>query len=523
MSSQNNLEIKGNLREHPLAELLIEIFQAKLTGSMRISNAAQKTIVYFDTGDLVFAVSNSRSSRLFEMLLREEKMTKEQLAAIPDFTNDMALRENLTKYERFPKAEIDALFVRQIEQILKDAFGWQEGEWIFSPLVRVKGNIRFKIDSSLLLVEYARHASPENLARSFKSLEENFSVKSLKPVNINLLPQEAFVLSRFENSSLNVENLLLLSGLSDTATFNALYILWLGGFITRQNWNSPFSDRKVAAILSANLILIKDESAKDLETKADATQFVPAANDTPTAPEEVPADKTILLEDYLERTENAPNHYEIFDVAPDAPTAEIKRVYFSFARRFHPDLFHRQVGAEKHQQIQNAFTKIAHAYETLKNESSREVYDFKMRKELAEMENSRAAVSNGEDPNLQKQNSQAATNFEQGYSLLTDENYEDAIACLARAVHLADDNARYHAFYGKALSADAKQKYKAEAELQAAVKLDPDNVDFRFMLAEFFVQMRLFKRAEGELNRLLSISPNYDAARNLLDSLAKTS
>jgi len=267
--------------------------------------------------------------------------------------------------------------------------------------------------------------------------------------------------------------------------------------------------------------LIKDESAKDTETKTDAPQSVPAA-DAPAAIEEVPADKTISLEEYLRRTENAPNYYQIFDVAPDAPAAEIKRVYFSFARRFHPDLFHRQVEAEKHLEIQNAFTKIAQAYETLKNESSREVYDFKMRKELVEMENSRVASSNGEDPNLQKQNSQAAVNFEQGYELLMNENYEDAIPCLARAVHLADDNARYHAFYGKALSADAKQKYKAEAELQAAVKLEPNNVDFRLMLAEFFVQMRLLKRAEGELNRLLSVSPNNATARKLLDSLAKT-
>lgn len=519
MSSQNNLEIKGNLREHPLAELLIEIFQAKLTGSMRLACAVHKTIVYFDAGDVVFAVSNARSHRLFEMLLREAKLTKEHLAAIPDFTNDVALRENLTRNKRFSKEEIDALFVRQIEQILREAFGWQEGEWIFSPLVRVKGNIRFKIDASLLLVDFARQAAPETIGRSFKSLEENFNIKASKPVNINLQPQEAFVLSRFEDSPLNIEKIMLLSGLSDAATFKALYILWLGGFITRQNWNSPFSDRKVAAILSANLILIKDESAKEEETKVEETKFVSVESEPA---EEISEEKTISLEEYLERTENASNHYQIFGVAQEAPIAEIKRVYFTFARRFHPDLFHRQVEAEKHLQIQNAFTKIAHAYETLKNDSSREVYDFKMRKELAEMENEREAASNGTDPNLHKQNSQAAINFDQGYALLMDENYDDAIPCLARAVHLAEGNARYHAFYGKALSADNKEKYKAEAQLQAAIKIEPDNAEFRFMLAEFFVQMRLFKRAEGELNRLLSISPDNEEARNLLDSLTKT-
>jgi hypothetical protein len=40
------------------------------------------------------------------------------------------------------------------------------------------------------------------------------------------------------------------------------------------------------------------------------------------------------------------------------------------------------------------------------------------------------------------------------------------------------------------------------------------------MLAEFFIQYKLFKRAEGELNRLLENNPNNYEAHKLLDSLA---
>ena len=55
MTSQINLEIAGTLREYPLTELLVEIFRAKLNGSLRLSNdAGQKTVVYFDAGDVVF-------------------------------------------------------------------------------------------------------------------------------------------------------------------------------------------------------------------------------------------------------------------------------------------------------------------------------------------------------------------------------------------------------------------------------------------------------------------------------------
>lgn len=232
-----------------------------------------------------------------------------------------------------------------------------------------------------------------------------------------------------------------------------------------------------------------------------------------------PVEAAISLEDYLERTQNAPNYYRIFDVAPDAPVSEVKQAYFTLARRFHPDLFHTEIDTEKHRRIQNAFTIIAQAYETLKNESTRTVYDYRTRKELAEM--GKTAADAPENPVLQKQTEQAKADYERGFSLLLEGNYEDALPFLARAAHLVENNAHYRAYYGKALAADGAQKHKAEAELQAALRLEPDNADIRLMLAEFFVQVNLLKRAEGELNRLLAIFPGNSEARALLDSLPK--
>ena len=88
MNLPNNLEIKGNLPNNPLAELLVEIAEIRLNGSLRVSSDAQKIVIYFDAGEAVFAVSNARQHRLFEILLQTEKITKDQLLTVPDFTND---------------------------------------------------------------------------------------------------------------------------------------------------------------------------------------------------------------------------------------------------------------------------------------------------------------------------------------------------------------------------------------------------------------------------------------------------
>ena len=70
MSSPNNLEIQGSLHEHPLAELLVEAATARLSGSFRLGSHAQKAMIYLRGGEIVFAVSNARRHRLFEMLLQ---------------------------------------------------------------------------------------------------------------------------------------------------------------------------------------------------------------------------------------------------------------------------------------------------------------------------------------------------------------------------------------------------------------------------------------------------------------------
>ena len=159
---------------------------------------------------------------------------------------------------------------------------------------------------------------------------------------------------------------------------------------------------------------------------------------------------------------------------------------------------------------------MTHAHETLKNSESRETYDFKVRKELAEKEKSKSAGTYDErSQHLQ----QAAESFDRGFGYLMEKDFATALPFMARAVHFDPKNARYHAYYGKALAADSAMRHKAESEMQAALRLDPNNSTFRIMLAEFFISVNLLKRAEGELTRLLALFPTNREARDLLATL----
>lgn len=519
-ATSSNLEIHGTLSEHPFAELVVEAAATQLSGSFRLSHESNKVIVYLRKGEVVFAVSNARQHRLFEQLMQTGKLQKEMLKDFPNFTNDLEFGQSLIEKEIFSKEDIDAEFSCQIESILKTIIYWETGEWIFSPLARIRENIAFTIDLPKILMEFARQNSAENFLQKFKSVEETFEANSSIP-QLNLSPQEGFIFSRFENQSLRIHDVQILCGLPDSEVIKSLYILWLGGFIKRKKWNSAFTENQLMAINSAKLTLKKDDLPTQ-EKQTSKTHFEPVLPENPaeTTDAEVISEKDkkpLSVEEYLNRVESAENHYETLDIPFDAETQVIKTAYFALAKSFHPDKYHQESDSELQQRIQNAFTDIAKAYEILKTQETRQVYDFKLRKVIE------AGVSLKKETEFKNLGNEdkAKEEFQKGYDLLTQDNIEEAIPYLTRAVHLFPSNARYHAYFGKALSGDERQRFKADAELQTAVRLDPNNPTFRLLLAEFYIQYNLLKRAEGELNRLLAIAPNNKEAQNLLDSLAK--
>src|SRR5919202_4722692 len=58
------------LRDHPQAELIHEISEARLSGALRLAREQVKAVVYFEAGQTVAALTNLRPLRLVEFLRR---------------------------------------------------------------------------------------------------------------------------------------------------------------------------------------------------------------------------------------------------------------------------------------------------------------------------------------------------------------------------------------------------------------------------------------------------------------------
>ncbi len=543
MNATGVLEAKGIVQRHPVPELLVEISQLGLDGSLRLTERDRKAVVYFDGGDISFAVSNVKAHRLFSILIEGKKIEEQDLAGVEDYVNDHRLANALVTKGIISEEEKERGFRSQILLILRDVICWQGGSWTFSPLARLKAGLSYKTDLRAALYESSRDMTDFEILSRFKSYEELFSLSvEAHELNLPLTSEEAFVLTRIGDSQ-TIEQIKENCGLEPNDLLPILYRLWLGGFVIRDNWNKAFNKETVDRFNSAKLTLSVSAKSVEEEERRKAAEAKRAAEeearkekerkDRERRAEERRArerkeraagyeEVDLSVEKYLDLVETAPTFYAMFGLPPNSKPAAIKSAYFSYARRFHPDIFHRQVDEELHGRIQSAFTDIAHAYETLRNEESRELYDMKVEKIIAnfsDADHDDLSSMTRDQVRKQDQSSAARESFDRGRELLEEGSHEEAARYLGRAVHLENDNAEYHAVYGLALAQERKNRHKAETEIQAAVKLAPADSRYRLMLVELYVEIGLSVRARNELNRLLEIDPGNARARELLKSI----
>jgi curved DNA-binding protein CbpA len=529
MQAKDTLEITGNLSEYRLFELLAESRTAELSGSFRISSQQFKAIIYVQNGAVILAASNSVRHRLSELLISSGQISREVLAQVSPFDGDHDLARKLLQKNAINKPNLDMALSFQLSSILETAFTCEEGEWNFSPLARAKADLVFELDLNGLLFQFAKKLPPHFVASRILSHEESFAPSGYEPKSELRDAQEIFIASHIRSLA-SFEQISQICGIPAMLISPALYILWLGGFLIRNNYKQAFTDERLSRLKSSSFHLMQKavplKTAVPLATQIVDSTEVSANVETTTEKELIDAD--FSMESYLKLVENANDYYKTLGLTNKSDISEIKRVYFQLARLFHPDKFHNEEEVLR-KRLQDAFTCLAQAYDTLKHKESRELYDFRLRRRKENEEN--------EEPETKEQSSSATPKdaasldtakkiklavqyFNKGFDLLMSHEEEKAVAFLSNAVTLDPTVARYHAYYGKSLMSNKKFRHQAEQELHSALKIEPSNADFRIMLIEFYIEVGLTKRADGELTRLLSTNPDHKEARILLDKIA---
>ena len=535
-SSLGSRHMNGQLSEHPLAELIQEIKAAGLSGSLRLAHERVKVAIYFEEGGITYATSNLRAHRLSECARRWKIVAVQQLASARENVPDMQLGLELVERGDLSREEFEELLARQALEVLRPALLWTSGTWDFDPRVRLTVEVKSRVEAQELLMECARRLPPEFIAKRFSNAgdEESLSPASQVTNGLKLLPGEGFVLSRVDGPTA-LSELTAISGMPESETLQALYALVLGGLLSRDGSSSQARAFTAEQLTRARAVKSAQPRVVPARAAGEAAPLVESAPVAPTpAPDTAETSQRNDVYALFARLDDAENYYQVLDLSRDAEPGEIKRAYHALAKRFHPDRFHKDANPALYARVEDTFARISQAYETLKDRRLRIAYDRSLGSPVLpssasqQPQGTRSAKADAEKQSAPETASWSRTEspaaepeeiYRQGMLALQQGNNALALSYLGEAARKAPQKSLYRAAYGRALSANAQTRHQAEAEFQAAIALDKNNVNYRVMLAKLYSDMEMLRRARGELERALQIDPQNEAARLLLDKL----
>ncbi|HET7286136.1 MAG TPA: DnaJ domain-containing protein [Pyrinomonadaceae bacterium] len=492
--------MNGQLSEQPLAELIREISAKSLGGRLSLEHDRIKVVSYFDDGTLVYAASNLRTLRLREYLKKTELVSETDLARFNERLPDIELLKQLTAQKLLSSTAADQLHTRLVTDVLRMALVWTSGTWELESRSRLNEQLNLKIDIDSLLLEASRRMPKDFIALRFRNEAEVITPRAEPLINDNLLPAEAFLLSRLDRP-MALHELVAISGMGETETLRLVYSLGLAGLLQRERWESVLLDQP--------------------EQK-------PAPPPPPPEPE--PEEEPLDVETFLERVRTAQTYYDVLGVSGEVSAQSLKDLYYQLARLYHPDRFRKSEPALL-KKIESAFARITQAYETLRDDRTRATYDSKLQsrrkaEQLAQSApkattpapQSEPVAAGATEPSISAAE-RAEAQFKEGFAALELGQRKVALGLFASAASAAPKEPRYRAFYGQMLAANEATRRAAETELLAAVKLDPQNAEYRVMLAELYRDLGLKLRAKGEAERAVAADPDNRKARDLLRSL----
>jgi DnaJ-domain-containing protein 1 len=369
--------MNGRLSDQPLTELVQEISDARLSGALRLARERAKAAVYFEGGLVAAALSNLRPFRLVEVLRRSGAADPSRLyVLVGENASDEEACAELLRAGVLDEAGLMKVRERQSKEVLFELLRWADGEWSFDPRVRLAGSARgVQLDAGPLLIEAARALPQELVAARMRDDERLAPAEGMNEKiasGLRLQPSEVFVLSRLY-APLSMGEVIAVAGLPEEETRRAVYVLGLAGLLERPD--------RTHVLPAEALRHAAAQQQQRPATEKRATTQEPARRtgerERPTEPEP-PAEGTVA--ELLALARGA-THYEVLGVARSTTPEEVKRVYYTHARRLHPDRFRRDADEEQRQRIDAAFAKVTQAYEVLKDASLRAAYDLKLSKQ----------------------------------------------------------------------------------------------------------------------------------------------
>ena len=490
---------ENTLKNYPLHKVLLSCFQEKRTGLIVVKNDEHKKIIYVEKGQPKGCRSNITKETLGQRLVKNKKLPQAELSKIlKEFkqSDGFPLGAKLIELGHISPEDLASELEEQLKDRVFDLFTWKDGNITMRPPQDsfAKDGVPLTMSTPTLIFEgiiLSGNANKEIDAIDGSRIPVMMQGGVIKKEELQISGNDA----AFMNSIRGTQNL---DELSKDAKVDAKRCREI-----------------VYALKTLGMLRYDDEAPPEHVASTDVPT---AVNDSEQPKQQAAASKpnkdadgsfSKKVTEKMKELEGK-NHFEVLGVDQGASDAEIRKIYFKFAKEFHPDKLRGIADESIRSQGERLFAMISDAFNTLTDADKKKKY----------LETLDYGSDDATDEAVKILESEAL--FTKGRGLIRQGEFRAAQKILEQAIEYHPDEPEYHLYLGWSLykigaadgNDDAKAKGKAllEKHKEARKRLE---VGFLF-LGQIAKLENKIEQAERMFLKALDIKPNcHEAEREL--------
>ncbi|MCK5833268.1 DUF4388 domain-containing protein [bacterium] len=265
---------EGNLSSVSFADILQLLGMGKKTGTLFIEKGESKKDICFKEGSIIWATSNSDLELLENSLLKQKKITREDLIKAKEVMEltSKNLPSTLVFLGLLTKEEVAEIMMKHVENIIYEVFSWEDGAFVFKDKELPNSeHVINALNTMSILMEGTRRIDEWNRIRNTLP-RENTIMKVIQngidqKEEVRLTPVEVRALSLIDGQR-SIEEIKDKSPFDDLDTSRAIYGLMISGLITtsgtKESIKTKINERKnvvniMIKVYSGAFEIIRDE------------------------------------------------------------------------------------------------------------------------------------------------------------------------------------------------------------------------------------------------------------------------
>jgi tetratricopeptide (TPR) repeat protein len=454
-----------------LLELLAEQTRQRSTGILTTINGNLKRLFCFENGQLIFAASNIIEEQLNVSLKSSQIIGATEFEAAEDAAsrNKTALTAYLLAEGTQPAGALEIVIKDHVRRLLDATLEWDQGKFTFdSGKPDLADEITITIPCAPIIVDqFQRYPAPLDKVRvriGPPNMRPKLQPNCATALQAHTLGPVSTFLIEFCNGSRELGEVVRVSDADEETTLRAVCGLLLLGILERH----------------------REEEAAPVVTSLTRQQCM----------------------DTLAAAEGA-EYYGLLGLSSTCSATDIRESYFALARTLHPDRFNAGPLSDLHSHIEQFFTKVTEAYNTLHEPVTRADYD-------RQLDERRVGKSKDEDKG---ESYLARENYARARLLLSKRKFQDAVQFLENALRQDDTKAMYHLELGRVLIQNPRRRTEAEELLRKSVIMDPSLFDASLALGQLYLKQDRMDEARQCFEEVLKWEPGHIEATAELEQI----